>query len=107
MALHPFKVSSTGGVVGGLSTQPCPTRLHGWFLSNAGAATYQLDIHVPTSTTSGAPPAVPSASDPILLSIQVPAASSKEYFEGKAIELPNGAYAVCSNASLTGILVIS
>ena len=105
--LHPFAVSSVGGVIGGHATQPCPTRLHGWFLSNSGAATYQIDIHVPASTTGGAPPPVPSATDAILFSIQVPATSSKEYFEDKAIELPNGAYAICSNAALTGILVIS
>ena len=105
--LHPFAVSSVGGVIGGHSTQPCPTRLHGWMLSNSGAADYQVDFHVPTSTTGGAPANVPSATDPILFSIQVPATASKEFFSERGIELPNGAYAVCSNASLTGVVVIS
>lgn len=106
--LHHQVINSTGEVVGGGVAQPCSVNLHGWFFSNAGAATYEVDFYIPASVgNGGAIPALPSASGTKIFSIQVPAASSKEYFEDAGIYFKDGLFAICSNASLTGSVVYS
>ena len=100
-------IDSTGEVVGGFTAQPCQVEYHGWMFSNSGAATYEVDFYTVTSTTGGATPALPSAGGTKLFTIQIPANSSKEYFEDGGITFKNGLFAVASNAAVTGGVVYS
>ena len=99
-------VDSTGDVIGKFTTE-AQVKLHDWFFSNSGAATYEVSFYTSSSTTGGAPPAVPSASGVFQFSIQVPAGSSKEYFEDGGIVFPNGLFAIASNVAVTGGVVYS
>ncbi len=176
-------VDSTGEVIGKFTTA-AQVGLHGWFFSNSGAATYEVDFYTGTApaTGSGNAPVKPyqanatltaalvsataytslsvtalnraiAAGDNVVLTsgadtqtfvasapaaagattiavtslaanfsypigtyvdlatkaftIQIPAASSKEYFEDGAIIFPNGLFAIASNVAVTGGVVYS
>ena len=99
-------VDSTGEVIGKFTTA-AQVGLHGWFFSNSGAATYEVSFYTSASTTGGATPAVPSAAGVLVFTIQIPATSSKEYFEDGAIIFPNGLFAIASNVAVTGGVVYS
>ncbi len=94
-------IDSTGEVVGKFTTA-AQVALHGWFFSNSGAATYEVSFYTSVSTTGGAPAPVPSATGELVFTIQVPATSSKEFYEGDGIIFPNGLYAIANNAAVTG-----
>ena len=84
-------------------------RFHGWFLSNADAASHQVDFYTPTlppANTGRIPPA-PNATGVKAFSIQVPANASKEFFEDAGVIFNNGLFMVSSNTLLTGSIAYS
>ena len=96
-------VTSTGQVIGN-ALGDCEVAFHGWTFSNSGAATYEVDFYVgtPPTTGSGNAPVKPSASTTKAFTIQIPATSSKEYFEDHGVFFKYGLFAIANNAAVTG-----
>jgi hypothetical protein len=96
-------VNATGAVVGGFTTA-VGTDLHGWMLYNSGASAYTVSLYTANPVTQGSP-AAPSASGLLVATIELPAATSKEYFEDAGVYFKDGLFVVASNASVTGSII--
>ena len=107
MSSHQFQaIDSTGEVIGKFASA-VQVEFHGWMFSNSGAAVYEVDFYTSATPAGGRAPATPSASGTKVFTIQVPATSSKEYFEDAGIVFPNGLFAIANNAAVTGGVVYS
>jgi hypothetical protein len=83
---------------------PFQVKLNGWAFYNSGASAYNVTIYKMTDPVagSGQPPTTPSASGTAIITIDIPAGTSKEFFVEQGIFFKYGIFAIAGNAAVTG-----